>query len=140
MYKRQGQPEAADLAAVDQRTQILLLLLLRAELIDAGAAKRRMYRDGDASAGVHLGHFLHAQRIGQSIRADTAVFLGIGNAEETILLHLLQQLRGIDLFLVHVLRQRLDLCLRKFAIQFLLQQVHFAQLKIHSYLPTIFKR
>ena len=132
---RLRQAVAADLAAVDQGTEIFLLLLLGAEVVDAGAAQRGMYGNGDASAGVDLGDLFHAQRIAQRIAACAAVFLRVGNAEEAVLLHLRQKLQIIGFLFVHLLGQRLDLRLRKAVEQLLLEKMGLVQFEIHNFSP-----
>lgn len=129
-----SQAEAADPAAVNQRTEILLLLLLCTVVVDARAAQRRVNRNGDAGARVDLGDLLHAQRVAQRVAARAAVFFGIGNAEEAILLHLRQKLQIIFLFFIHFLSQRFDLRFRKAAEQLLLEKMRLVQFEIHNYL------
>ena len=63
------QAEGADLAAVHQRTQELLLLLLGAVVVDAGAAQGGVHGNSDTGRGIHLGDLLHAQGIGQRVGA-----------------------------------------------------------------------
>ena len=129
------QAEGADLAAVHQRTQELLLLLLGAVVVDAGAAQGGVHGNSDTGRGIHLGDLLHAQGIGQRVGAGAAVLAAVGDTEEAAALHLGQQVKIIGFLFVHLLCQRTDLRLGKFTEQFLLQQVHFAQLKVHSLPP-----
>ena len=129
------QAKGTDLAAVHQRTQELLLLLLGAVVVDTGAAQGCVHRDGDTGRGVHLGDLLHAQGICQRISAGAAVLAAVGDTEEAVALYLGQQVKIIGFLFVHLLCQRTDLRLGKFTEQFLLQQVHFAQLKVHSLPP-----
>ena len=95
-----------------------------------------MHGNGDTGRGVHLGNLLHAQGIGQCISAGTAVLAAVGDTEEAVALHLGQQVKIIGFLFVHLLCQRTDLRLGKFTEQFLLQQVHFAQLKVHLVPPV----
>ena len=132
-----SQTEAANLGAVGQGAQPLLLLLLGAELLDGGGAQRGMYGKGDAGAGIDLGHLLHAQHIGEHIAAGAAILLGEGDAEETTILHLLQQAAVILLLLVHLVGERLDALFSKLAVHVLEFLVHRVEGKVDHdrYLP-----
>ena len=93
-----------------------------------------MHGDGDTGAGVHLRDFFHAQGVCKSIGTAAAILLGVGDAHQTILVQLSQQVEVVGLFLVHLFCQRTNFVFSKATKQFLLEQMAFVKFKIHNYL------
>jgi len=118
------QSKTPHLAAIHQGPQILLFLFFRSKVIDAGTAQGGMYRNGNACTGIYFGKLLHAQRIGQGVGAGPSIRSGIWNSQKAVPLQLGQKLHIIGFVFIHLFGQRLDFCLRKFAEQLLLEQMH----------------
>ena len=96
-----GEAEGADLLALGQGHQILLLLLLGAVGEDGPGAQGHVGRQDDAGAAVHPGELLHRDGVADDIQSGTAVLLGIGDAHEAHLPQLPDGLIGELVLLVH---------------------------------------
>ena len=108
-----GQAEGADLLALGQRHQILLLLLLSAVGEDGPGAQGHVGRQNDAGAAVHPGQLLHGDGVAQHVQAGAAVLLGVGNPHQPQLTQFLDGLVWEGVVLVQLERDGFDLFFRK---------------------------
>ena len=126
-----GQTKGAQAFSAGQPGQVLLLLLLSAPIINGGGAQGGMGRQGDAGGRAHLGQLLYRDHIAQIVALFAAVLFGEGNAQHSIVRHLLDALLGKSLVLVDLFRKRLDLLLRKLAVHLLNHFVFIVEAEIH---------
>ena len=108
-----GKTEGAQLLALRQGDQVLLLLLLGTVGEDGPRAQRHVGRQNDAGTAIHPGELLHRDGIAQGIQTRASVLLGIGNTHQTQLSQFPNGLIGELIFLVHQKGLGFDLRLGK---------------------------
>ncbi len=89
---RLGESEAAQHPARGEQRDVAPLLLLGAELHDGRGAEVGVGADGERVAGVHLGHLVDGDVVGELVHAGAAELLAPGHAQEAELAH------GLDVF------------------------------------------
>ena len=128
-----GQTHGTQLLALSQGNQVLLLLLLGAELQDGPGAQRTVNGEHDGGGSAVLSQLLAADNVGQVGQTSAAVLLGDVGAQHA---HLGQLLTGVasELFLlVQLSSDRLDFLdaeVMKHVENFLL---HLVQFEIHNF-------
>ena len=131
-----GQGESAQLLAGEQAGQILLLLLLGAELADRPAAQGGMGGYHDGGGGAVLGQLLADADVGHVAQAGPAVLLGEGDAHHAHLGQLVPGLLGETLVLVHVRSQRGNLFYAEIMQHVQNFLLFFFEMKIHNRSPS----
>src|SRR5665811_1170647 len=127
----------ADLAPSHHVREVLLLLLLSAELVDRGAAQGTVRGDQHPTGGAGLGDLLDHEDIREDVQAGAAVLLGEEAPQEPHLAHLRDQLVRDLVLLVDADGKRLDLLLYEVADRVPQHVVVLTQREIHVDLPTL---
>ena len=133
-----GKAEGSQLLALRKGNQIFCLLLLRSEGHDGITAQGCMCGNDNARGAADLGKLLHAHHISQGIAALSAVLLGNGDAQKTVLRHLAGSLSGELFRLVNLLCQRLYFFFGKLLEKSTRHFMFFAQRKIHDLHSSIY--
>ena len=127
-----GQTHSAQLLALSQGNQVLLLLLLGAELQDGPGAQGTVHGEHDGGGSAVLSQLLAADDVGQIGQTSAAVLLGDVGAQHTHLGQLLAGVLGELFLLVQLSSDRLDFLdaeVVQHVENFLL---HFVQFEIHN--------
>ena len=92
----------------------------------------------NACSTAHLGKLFHAHDVGQRIAALSAVLLGNGDAQKTVLCHLPDGFSGEFFCFIHLLSQRLYFFFGKVPEKGTCHFMFFSQRKIHDLHSSIY--